>query len=552
MDVAPLVDERALGHLQAEPRRLDAIAADHLGDMPGELGVRQFGARHVDGHGEVAGPVLAGRPLGELAAGLVQDERVDPGDQPMLLGEGDEIIRRHDPALWMAPAHQRLDADQRSVLQGEERLVQNEQLRALDRTAQLGLEAARQSTDALGGVEGPIAVPACLLGLVHHSVGVADQVVGFGEGIGRDDDPDAAGDREVPPIFHVGGTDPVNDAVADETDVIVVAQIPAQHDELVAAEAGDGVGFPGQERQPAPDLGEHLVAGFVPERVVDLLEVVQVDVQDRKATRLPFKASKSLGKPVHQGGPVREPGHRVVQDLVSESLLRLDLCRHVAGNAERADDLAALVAKRHLCRRNPGTGSVVECLPLQLPHNRLAGADDLLLVLKSSSSVFLAEEVEVSLPDDLLQGAVGSDRCHPACADQEEPAAQVLEVHALLGAVQQVAHAGAFDPAQLLALLRPPSAQPPLDHCNSRSGIDEYYRPTRQRCLARGYRLAGDGTELSLDCVFQGSPRDLARRLGEGCERQDARAATARDASRERRLGTEFADVGRQRRNPCP
>src|ERR1039458_7245413 len=192
------------------------------------------------------------------------------------------------------------------------------------------------------------------------------------------------------------------------------------------------------------------------------------------------KRCKSLGKPVHQGGPVREPGHRVVQDLVSESLLRLDLCRHVAGNAERADDLAALVAKRHLRGRNPGTGSVVECLPLQLPHNRLAGADDLLLVLKSSSSVFLAEEVEVSLPDDLLQGAVGSDRGHPACADQEEPAAHVLEVHALLGAVQQVAHAGAFDPAQLLALLRPTSAQPPLDHCNSRSGIDEYYSPTLQ------------------------------------------------------------------------
>src|ERR1017187_7749006 len=123
--------------------------------------------------------------------------------------------------------------------------------------------------------------------------------------------------------------------------------------------------------------------------------------------------SESLRQPVHQGGPVREPGHRVVQDLVSESLLRLDLCRHVAGNAERADDLAALIAKRHLCRRDPGTGSAVECLPLQLPHHRLTGADDLLLVLKSSGSVFLAEEVEVSLPDYLLHGTVRGCRGHP-------------------------------------------------------------------------------------------------------------------------------------------
>src|ERR1039457_2805272 len=129
-----------------------------------------------------------------------------------------------------------------------------------------------QRTNRSAGVESPIAVPACLLGLVHHSVGVADQVVGFGEGIAGDDDPDAAGDGEVMPILDVGGTDPVNDAVADETDVIVVAQIPAQHDELVAAEAGDGVGFPGQERPPAPAIGEHLVAGVVAEPAVVLLQ----------------------------------------------------------------------------------------------------------------------------------------------------------------------------------------------------------------------------------------------------------------------------------------
>ena len=42
---------------------------------------------------------------------------------------------------------------------------------------------------------------------------------------------------------------------------------------------------------------------------------------------------------------------------------------------------------------------------------------------------------------------------------QKKPALQVLEVHVLLGAVQQVAHAGAFDPAQPFALLRKLSIQ---------------------------------------------------------------------------------------------
>ena len=79
-----------------------------------------------------------------------------------------------DSPLGMAPAHERLDADQRLVVQGEERLVEEEQFLAIDRTAQLGLEAARPGGDALGGAEDPIAVPPCLLGLVHCPVGIAD------------------------------------------------------------------------------------------------------------------------------------------------------------------------------------------------------------------------------------------------------------------------------------------------------------------------------------------------------------------------------------------
>ena len=123
----------------------------------------------------------------------------------------------------------------------------------------------------LGGVVDPISVPPSLLRLVHRFVGVANQLLGLGEGIACDDDADAAGDGEVAPILDVRGADPLDDAVGDETDVIVAAERPAQHDEFVAAEAGDGVGISRQEREPAPDLGEHLVSGVVTERVVDLL-----------------------------------------------------------------------------------------------------------------------------------------------------------------------------------------------------------------------------------------------------------------------------------------
>ena len=52
-----------------------------------------------------------------------------------------------------------------------------------------------------------------------------------------------------------------------------------QHRELVAAEAGHRVTGAQHPAQPDRDLHQHRVAGGVPERVVHLLEAVEVDQQ---------------------------------------------------------------------------------------------------------------------------------------------------------------------------------------------------------------------------------------------------------------------------------
>ena len=55
----------------------------------------------------------------------------------------------------------------------------------------------------------------------------------------------------------------------------------AQHDELVAADAGDEVAFADIGLQHAGGMHQHGVAGRVAERVVDLLEAVEIDMQQR-------------------------------------------------------------------------------------------------------------------------------------------------------------------------------------------------------------------------------------------------------------------------------
>ena len=59
-------------------------------------------------------------------------------------------------------------------------------------------------------------------------------------------------------------------------------EVRAQHDELVAAEAAREVGRAQHRREPFGGRGEQLVAGRVAERVVHVLEVVEVDEQHRE------------------------------------------------------------------------------------------------------------------------------------------------------------------------------------------------------------------------------------------------------------------------------
>ena len=120
--------------------------------------------------------------------------------------------------------------------------------------------------------------------------------------------------------------------------------------------------------------------------------------------------------------------------------------------------------ERHLRGRHPGVRPAAVGLHLHLSYDRLARADNLLLVPEGSGGVLAAEDIEVRLPDQFIVGTARGVRGDPACADQEEPALQVLEVHALPGSGQQVAHAGELKLALWLALLPPLWWQLEPDH----------------------------------------------------------------------------------------
>ena len=116
------------------------------------------------------------------------------------------------------------------------------------------------------------------------------------------------------------------------------------HGELVAAEAGhDVAGAHG-----APDAVGHFlqepVAGVVAERVVDDLERVQVEEEQRHLAAVAARAGRGAGELVVEELAVGDAGQRVVLGQVVEvqvGLLALD------GVADRAQDRATLALPLH-------------------------------------------------------------------------------------------------------------------------------------------------------------------------------------------------------------
>ena len=128
----------------------------------------------------------------------------------------------------------------------------------------------------------------------------------------------------------------------------------AGHDdcELVAAEAGNGIGRARHGTQPGTDLADQLVAGGVAERVVDRLEAVEIEIEERSAPPCP-RAKQRFGELLLEEEAVGEAGERIVEgdelDLVLSALALGD----VAGDADEADESPPSSGQRHLRGREP-------------------------------------------------------------------------------------------------------------------------------------------------------------------------------------------------------
>ena len=284
----------------------------------------------------VVGPRLL--PAGRVAQRLLEHPLTDPLDHPALLGDRDELGRHHQAALRVIPAHQRLDARDAFVAEIHDGLIHDAQLVEVERAPQLVLGApTRERAHPQVVVEDVVASATALLCAVHRRVGVAQQGVGLLMAVSQRD-ADAGGDELGARVEHErpceAGGDPLGGGDRDP----LARDLLEQQAELVAAEARDRVGRAHRLAQAGGDVDQEVVAGLVAERVVDLLEVVHVDEQDRRErARVPAHALERLLQAVGEEAAIRQAGEQVVQRAVLHRVLgflALDRVREDVGDRD--------------------------------------------------------------------------------------------------------------------------------------------------------------------------------------------------------------------------
>ena len=307
----------------------------------------------------------AGEPGGGVAAGLLEHPAADLQHQARFLGDRQEFGRRDRADAGQVPAQQRFHRADLVAAEVDHGLVDEPQLLLGDRAAQAGLERrAARGEFRHRAVEERDGFAARALGVVHREVGVAQQLVDAGAVVGPHRDADRRRDRDLVRVHGGRHGEFLEDAVRDHRGIGARRDLAEVDDELVATLARehaavlparrlalhDAVGAAHRGGEARRDVLQQLVADRVAERVVDALEVVEVDEQHGGAVRLARCASQVRGHGRAEVLAVGEPGQRVE---IGEAV-HVRLGEALAG--ERLRELADLVRVERLLHEEQPVG----------------------------------------------------------------------------------------------------------------------------------------------------------------------------------------------------
>ena len=213
-----------------------------------------------------------------------------------------------------------------------------------------------------------IGVAPPLFGQIHRGVGALHQLGRVVPIFRIKGDPDAGSGKDFVAAKHERLGECALDAQREGFGVGLVG-ILDQDGELVSAEAGKGVLIAQATAQAASELAQQVITDIVAERIVDILEVVQIDKHQHQLFLIALRPVQRMAQAVEQQGTVGQAGQFIMQRQILHPPPGFDDLRDVGENAGVIDDLAAFIRDRADCLPFGEQFAVTAAvLDLALPH----------------------------------------------------------------------------------------------------------------------------------------------------------------------------------------
>ena len=288
-------------------------------------------------------------PYRHLPTGLGHRPAPDRLHQRAVFGDRNELGWQKQPALRVVPADQRFGADRRATAQVDLGLVIQLELAAIECQAQAAFDRL-----PLDGAQVHVGrkklgiVASAVLGVVHRQVGILDQgfrVLPVGR-VKADADTGRHVQSVAGDVMRFGQRG--DDLVGAFCRVNGLSDFGQHDDEFIAANPAHGVRVAHAGDQALRHRLQQQVAGAVPERIIDVLEMVQIEKQHRQVGPAAAGEHDGLRQPVDQQHPVRQVGEEIMLRQIGHLARQFARLADVAKDDHHADGLAAcIVDRRH-------------------------------------------------------------------------------------------------------------------------------------------------------------------------------------------------------------
>ena len=254
---------------------------------------------------------------------MAQRPFADLCDQPGVFGNRDEFGGRNETVLRMVPAQQRFkpgDLLGRGLHHG---LIIQLQLAMRQGIAQVFFQLAPFLGIAvqIGRIEMEPPAPG-ILGRIQRQIGIADQRFAGHPVIGCDRNPDRGADHH-PAAIKVVRLRQAFDDMRGNLRQDRPFDASGQDDlEFVTPQPADPAGRTDPAFKPLCHLFEQLVAGGMPQRIVDLFEPVEIDQEHRAGALSHLRRDQDLFERLRHEKPVGQSGQRIEMGQARHMLLR--------------------------------------------------------------------------------------------------------------------------------------------------------------------------------------------------------------------------------------